>query len=1390
MCYNCGLCDCCYCISTGRVGIVESCGKFSRTADPGCHCLIPCVDVVKTELPLAVQIASSRVETRTRDNAVVHISCAFHYRVLEEYASTAFYRFANPAEQIGSYAAAVVRGEVPKYTLDELFLTSEEIKKVVDVELREKLREFGFELVSTLVTDIDPSKDVKQAICQTQINAYRRVAAEHQAEINKIVAVKEAEADYEEKRLAGVGLAEERKAIMDGLHSSIEEFRKQVPGSKAKNVMNLLLMNQYFDAMKDIGADSKNKLIMMPGGNSAEPSRAVVQAASLWMESASDAVSAYSFSLKFHGFRRGATGMCLEICFLVARFADCGCCAALCAVAGLPCVDHSVADKSGVSGLIRSGFHLRHYLSLNRCRFGGTWVLWPTMATSCCCCFCVNSSNVGILERFGKYNRTAKPGCHCFFISEIAGTVSLKIQYAHSTIETKTRDNAAVRLSCAFHYRVLEEYASTAFYRFANPAEQIGSYAAAVVRGEVPKYTLDELFLTSEEIKKVVDVELREKLREFGFELVSTLFTEINPSTDVKQAICQTQINAYRRVAAEHYAEINKIVAVKEAEADYEEKRLAGVGLAEERKAIMDGLHSSIEEFRKQVPGSKARDVMNFLLINQYFDAMKEIGIIGSHDDSTKTAPSLLSFVWLVSFWWQLSGCDVGVPVFCPFLTATETLVSKSGAQSGGNPVGGGSFIVVYQNSYTCCVARRCEGVMRGVTYEMDTDIHLWKLTPAYLFLLLNKARILLLSSATEMSGTSDSKAGGPGGVWEVILDHASLQVAKYLASRECVAFEPSRDVACAMLRLLDRSTLHNILSERSSDGLCACFGCTGLPRGLPEVGGNVDVQWYGCDDDNDDPDKDVGTEDDPAAQNAMVRAGTDGELELLNKAADEIVYEDDLYTAESFRLARRDAEQLRRIRRRAAAARQAPSTGGLLQRAGGQLRVLTLPERFCSDLCLDRYQTEIQPRVPQFVDYSDPNIAEVQSTPLMGDITEKSTGAGPASPAAAAGESSGSEILLKERLAGYLATMSQVKNVWDSALSVGSLGPLTSLTPSDSTSAKWANVQRTRSSGPTVIARGTSAVPDVSLPGTGAAHRSTLRGPYLVHDFLMNVCGERCRQLFLLHYVAHRTQLLQLLSDRPQRNDNVFDAITRPLMEKFEEEVQHHPLLGTAVSEPLKVESNLEQQRRAVLARHVFSADSSTTLSRLLLLDEFVLTASAWNAVWLTLPPVLGKPVARHAGAANTFSSLIFPFAVPSPLLMPLHSSRESLELAVVLVLAAACVHPTVLEEFLVGEAEVQDILSAVDVTPADIEAALRLILFPSERTFFGLFSTDAKNSIEYLENFFCGWQRFHQTLNYQSPLVAFVLGPYNSLCISLSLFFAFNAGITPSTSPLETNH
>ncbi|KPA82903.1 hypothetical protein ABB37_02659 [Leptomonas pyrrhocoris] len=262
-------CNCCTCVSTSQVGVVENCGKFDRLISPGCSCIIPCVESVRGKVSLRVAIAYVKVETKTRDNAVVTIETCLHYKVVPEFVKDAFYRFSNPSEQIASFASSIVRGEVPKYTLDELFLMSDDIKKVVSAELTEKLQSFGFSLESTLLTRIEPSKSVKLAISQTQINAYRRTAAEHESELNKILAVKAAEADFEEKRLSGMGLAEERKAIMKGLKTSIESFVNTVPNMSAKDVMNLLLLNQYFDAMKEVGSGRANRLIVMPNSNGA-----------------------------------------------------------------------------------------------------------------------------------------------------------------------------------------------------------------------------------------------------------------------------------------------------------------------------------------------------------------------------------------------------------------------------------------------------------------------------------------------------------------------------------------------------------------------------------------------------------------------------------------------------------------------------------------------------------------------------------------------------------------------------------------------------------------------------------------------------------------------------------------------------------------------------------------------------------------------------------------------------------------------------------------------------------------------------------------------------------------------------------------------------------------
>ncbi|KAH9598730.1 Band 7 domain [Trypanosoma melophagium] len=262
--------DCCcfICVSTSSLGVVESCGKFNRLAGPGCNCLIPCVESLRGRVTLKLRCAPVVVETKTKDNALVTITACLHYRALLERATDAFYRFANPREQIASFAANVIRGEVPKYTLDEIFLLSRNIKQAVEEELKERLTQYGYTLEATLVTQIEPTRDLQEAIAQTQLNAYRRTAAEHKAELDKIVKIKESEAEFEEKRLAGVGLAEERRAIMDGLQSSIESFVDNVPGVKARDVMDLLLMTQYFDALKDMGGSNKSQLVLLPPGNS------------------------------------------------------------------------------------------------------------------------------------------------------------------------------------------------------------------------------------------------------------------------------------------------------------------------------------------------------------------------------------------------------------------------------------------------------------------------------------------------------------------------------------------------------------------------------------------------------------------------------------------------------------------------------------------------------------------------------------------------------------------------------------------------------------------------------------------------------------------------------------------------------------------------------------------------------------------------------------------------------------------------------------------------------------------------------------------------------------------------------------------------------------------
>jgi len=254
------------------------------------------------------------------------------------------------------------------------------------------------------------------------------------------------------------------------------------------------------------------------------------------------------------------------------------------------------------------------------------------MCSNGCCCFeCVTTAEIGIIERCGKFDRMAKPGPHliCWPFYTIAGRVSIRIQQLDVACETKTSDNVFVNVVISVQYAVQTEHVYEAFYVLNDPSEQITSYVYDVVRSTLPEMTLDEAFESKDNIAHNVKKELSAVMREYGFSIHNALVTDISPDHRVKTAM--NEINASKRLkeAAYEKAEGEKIILVKSAEAEAESKYLSGVGVARQRKAIVDGLRDSISQFSNGVKGSTPKDVIDLLLLTQYFDMLKDVGAQG-----------------------------------------------------------------------------------------------------------------------------------------------------------------------------------------------------------------------------------------------------------------------------------------------------------------------------------------------------------------------------------------------------------------------------------------------------------------------------------------------------------------------------------------------------------------------------------------------------------------------------------------------------------------------------------------------------------------------------------------------------------------------------------------
>jgi len=244
--------------------IVERFGRFKRIAGAGLNFKIPLIDKVAGRISLRVQQLDVRVETKTKDNVFVNVIVSVQYFVIPEKVVDAFYKLQNAEAQITSYVYDVVRARVPNIILDDVFETKDDIAQAVKLELEQIMDDFGYGIVKALVTDIDPDAKVKASMNEINAAQRLRVAAVEQAEADKIRVVKAAEAEAESKALQGKGIADQRTAIVNGLQDSVSEFQGSVIGTSAQEVMNLVLMTQYFDTLKDVGLSSTSNTIMIP----------------------------------------------------------------------------------------------------------------------------------------------------------------------------------------------------------------------------------------------------------------------------------------------------------------------------------------------------------------------------------------------------------------------------------------------------------------------------------------------------------------------------------------------------------------------------------------------------------------------------------------------------------------------------------------------------------------------------------------------------------------------------------------------------------------------------------------------------------------------------------------------------------------------------------------------------------------------------------------------------------------------------------------------------------------------------------------------------------------------------------------------------------------------
>tara|TARA_B000000441_G_scaffold131599_1_gene116436 strand:- start:967 stop:1899 length:933 start_codon:yes stop_codon:yes gene_type:complete len=242
--------------------VVERFGKFISVRQSGLQLKIPLIDTVAGRLSLRIQQLDVVVETKTKDDVFVKLKVSVQFKVIKEKVYDAFYKLDNPGDQITSFIFDVVRAEVPKLILDDVFLKKDDIAIAVKSELQEAMTEYGFQIIKTLVTDIDPDAQVKESMNRINASEREKVAAQFEGEAQKILIVEKAKAEAESKRLQGQGIADQRREIARGLEDSVKVLNGVDINSQEASA--LIVVTQHYDTLQSVGAEANSNLILLP----------------------------------------------------------------------------------------------------------------------------------------------------------------------------------------------------------------------------------------------------------------------------------------------------------------------------------------------------------------------------------------------------------------------------------------------------------------------------------------------------------------------------------------------------------------------------------------------------------------------------------------------------------------------------------------------------------------------------------------------------------------------------------------------------------------------------------------------------------------------------------------------------------------------------------------------------------------------------------------------------------------------------------------------------------------------------------------------------------------------------------------------------------------------